>query len=93
MTKILIKSPKDLLFTRKLGILQILIENSSFEKDPQLNLRFLYLLYRAFRGKKAFDSLPQQSVTMLVNFLLSNINKFRSILESKESYFIEIPKL
>ena len=30
---------------------------------------------------------------MLVNFLLSNINKFRSILESKESYYIEIPDM
>ena len=44
ITNILIKTDKDLIFYKKLSILPILQENCNFEKDPQMNLRLLYLL-------------------------------------------------
>jgi hypothetical protein len=45
ITNILIQTDKnDLIFFRKLSILSILQEHCKFEHDPQMNLRFLYLL-------------------------------------------------
>lgn len=44
ITNILIQTNKDLIFYKKLSILNILQENCKFEVDPQMNLRLLYLL-------------------------------------------------
>ena len=45
ITNILIKTSSEYVFNRKVNLVQLLIESSSFEQDSQLNLRFLYLLY------------------------------------------------
>ena len=53
MTNILIKTNCEFIFTRKhkLVPLQVLMENerTDFEKDPQMNLRFLTLINIAFK--------------------------------------------
>ena len=53
MTNILIKTNCNLIFTRKhkLVPLQVLMEKdrTNFEKDPQINLRFLTLINIAFK--------------------------------------------
>jgi hypothetical protein len=145
ITNILIQTDKnDLIFFRKLSILSILQDHCKFEQDPQMNLRFLYLLNISLsRQKQALkqnnkistslmttdpnkenqiDSLTEdqnakqgdnhnqksgigeinqankeiqyQATVSLINFLLENIFKFKSIIQIKDhSFHIEIPKV
>ena len=53
ITNILIKTDKtDLIFFRKLSILQVLQEHCQFEHNPQMNLRFVYLIYISLSKQK-----------------------------------------
>lgn len=102
MTNILIKTGCEYIFTRKHKLVPldelILNDRTNFERDPQMNLRFLTLINIAF--KKESQSQDRQEQTFdekklkdLIDNILNNIYKFRNILESRESYFIEVPQL
>lgn len=93
ISNILINSNSEYIFNRKTELIEILSENSSFENDPQMNLRYLYLLYHAIEKSQNRDIVHQQALSPIISFLLNNIHKFRNILESKDSYFFPIPKL
>ena len=67
-----------------------MVENSNFDVDSQLNLRFLYLLYMAL-DKQNGKEIVSSTVMNLVQFLLGNIHKFKNVLLMKESYAFEIP--
>jgi len=45
VTNIVLKTNPEFIFSKKVNLVQLLLENANFESDSQLNLRFLYLLY------------------------------------------------
>lgn len=100
MTNILIKTKCNYIFTKKHKFtpLQVLMEKerTNFETDPQMNLRFLTLINIAF-SKENTEHLDQtfeeKGLKDLIDCILSNINKFRNILDLQQSYFYDIPSL
>ena len=73
-------------------IIEGLLEYASFERDTQINLRILYILYRHFSDGQADKIIvPEALGEPLVEFLMGNIFKFRKIFETSENYCIEIP--
>lgn len=91
ITNILIQSNCDLIFTRKVNLLQVIVDNSGFDNDSQMNLRFLYLLYLSLDKNGRTDIIPHNYLSPIINALLGNIHKFRNILDSKESYYFRVP--
>lgn len=72
------------------------MEESNFEKDPQMNLRFLALVRIALEQNQPNEKLRNhdnhdETLRKLIEFITDNIHKFRNILENKETYFYEIP--
>lgn len=102
-TNILIKTNCKYIFTRKHKLMpfdeMILNERSNFENDPQMNLRFLTLINISFERDqvqsqdRAEHKFEEDKLKELIDNILDNINKFRNILDSKETYFFEIPAL
>ena len=69
----------------------MVMDHSSFSVDPQLNLRFLNLVATALQSYTN-DKLKALDMSDLISFIIDkNIYGFRNILESKESFFIQIP--
>jgi len=57
-----------------------------------MHLRFIYIVYLALKKQTDKDMFSNDLLKPLISFLLTNIHKFRIILDSKESYYISIPK-
>jgi hypothetical protein len=57
-----------------------------------MHLRFCYLIYCALTKASERELVPQEKLKPLIDFLLTNIHKFRIILDCKDSYAIDIPK-
>jgi hypothetical protein len=70
----------------------LLIDNAAFDQDTQVNLRLLYLLHISLEKDKSGKDIPITIIQNLINFLLTNIHKYKDILEMKaESYSFQIP--
>jgi hypothetical protein len=50
------------------------------------------LVYCALSKAAERELVPQEKLKPLIDFLLTNIHKFRIILDCKDSYAIDIPK-
>lgn len=57
-----------------------------------MSLRVVYLIYHAIKKGTGRDVVPNQYLEHLINYLMSAIYKMRNILESKDSFFYDIPK-
>ena len=76
----------------KRKLLKVVMDNSSFSVDPQMNLRFLSLVAMALQPFTN-EKLKALDMSELISFIIDkNIHGFRNILESKEPYFIQIPE-
>ena len=105
ITNILMKSSSEHIFiprfshqNQKKLLLEVLMDNSYFQQDPQMNLRFLTLVRLALKQTKQNDkhrSSKNEDTTLekLIEFITDNIYQFRNILEAKESYYYEIPAI
>ena len=92
MTNVLIKTKPSIIFSSTDNLLQLLTEYSIFEQDNQMHLRFIYLVYLALSKAAERELVPQEKLQPLIDFLLTNIHKFRIILDCKDSYAVDIPK-
>ena len=95
MTNVLMKTNCDYIFSQKHKLIPLdelmVNDRSCFESDPQMNLRFLTLINIAF--KKSPQESDDNKMVELVEYILMNIFKFRNILDSKKSYFYDVPSL
>ena len=75
------------------SICETIFKYSEFERDTQINLRVLYLMILQFK-KTPIDKeiVPIELCEISINFLLNNIFKFRKMLSSHESCYIDVPE-
>ena len=85
MTKIIIRYDPQLIFDPKIiasnGDLKLILNGASFEQDPQIHLRLLYILYNISEIK---PSTPETS-EIVIEFLM-NIYNFRYVLTMEDDY-------
>lgn len=85
MTNIMIRYDPHLIFEPKIsasnGDLKLIMTGGSFESDPQVHLRILYILYNVVDIKPA----TSETSEIIIDFLM-NIYNFRYVLTMDEDY-------
>ena len=85
MTNIMIRYDPQLIFEQKItnsnNDLKLIMDGASFESDPQIHLRILYILYNVFDIKPS----TTETSEIIIEFLM-NIYNFRYVLTMDEGY-------
>jgi hypothetical protein len=94
MTNILIRYNPKIIFDSKIssvnGDLKLIIDRATFEIDPQIHLRLLYILYNVMDTNNPPST---ETSAMIIDFLLMNIFKFKSVLTMDSEYEFPIQTL
>ena len=85
MTNIIIRYDPQLIFDQKIsptnGDLKLIMNGASFESDPQIHLRLLYILFNVVEIKPS----NVETSEIIIDFLM-NIYNFRYVLTMDDSY-------
>jgi len=92
MTNIIIRYDPQLIFDPKIssgnGDLKLIMNGASFESDPQIHLRILYILYNIVEIKPS----TLETSEIIIDFLM-NIYNFRYVLTMDDEYNFPIQPL